>query len=82
MMTKLLGGLALAGALAGAGCGHATPTGSARNNWATPTGHATATNPNYLDPYAGMRRAKNRAVFSMREAPTLQPTAPATPPPP
>ena len=33
-----------------AACGHATPTGSYANNWNTPTGNATATRPNYVDP--------------------------------
>jgi hypothetical protein len=78
-MKRLLG-LALTGTLACA-CGHATPTGSARNDWNTPTGYATATNPRYLNPSAGIHPAKNRTVFETREAPPLQPppaeTAPA-----
>jgi hypothetical protein len=56
-----------------AGCGHATPTGSAQNGWTTPTGYASATNPRVVDPNGGMQPARNRSIFAKREAPTLQP---------
>ncbi|MCA1664109.1 MAG: hypothetical protein LC659_07565, partial [Myxococcales bacterium] len=56
-----------------AGCGHATPTGSAQNNWATPTGHASATNARVVDPNGGSRVARDRSVFARHDAPTLQP---------
>ncbi|HEX6837141.1 MAG TPA: hypothetical protein VF334_11245 [Polyangia bacterium] len=69
-------GLALAG-LVGVGCGHAVPTGSAQNDWATPVGHATATNPRYVNPMAGAHRAHDRSVFARTEAPPLQPGAEA-----
>ena len=76
-MTRMMGvGLALAG-LVGVGCGHATPTGSAQNDWATPVGHATATNPRYINPMAGAHPAHDRSVFARTEAPPLQPGAEA-----
>jgi hypothetical protein len=56
-----------------AGCGHATPTGSAQNDWTTPTGYASATNPRVVDPNGGMQPARDRSIFAKREAPTLQP---------
>lgn len=56
------------------GCGHATPTGSAQNDWTTPTGHGSATNPRVINPMlGGMQPTHNRSVFARREAPTLQP---------
>ncbi|HEX9103629.1 MAG TPA: hypothetical protein VF997_15570, partial [Polyangia bacterium] len=69
-------GLALAAFVAGA-CGHATTTGSAQNDWATPTGHAMATNPRYVDPMAAIHPAHDRSVFAKSEAPRQQPE-PAT----
>ena len=77
-MTRILG-VALAAVVAGA-CGHATTTGSARNDWATPTGHAAATNPRYINPDAAAHPARNRSDFAKREAPTAQPEPLATPP--
>jgi len=56
-----------------AGCGHETTTGSAQNGWTTPTGYASATNPRVVDPNGGSHPARNRSVFTQREAPTLQP---------
>src|SRR6476646_10266425 len=44
LMRRMVGGLALAG-LFGVGCGHAQVTGSAKNDWSTPSGHAQATDP-------------------------------------
>jgi hypothetical protein len=52
------GWMALAGLIGGA-CGHATPTGSAQNNWATTTGYANATDPRYINPMAAAHRAKH-----------------------
>ena len=71
-MTKWWLGMVCAGLLAGA-CGHATPTGSARNDWTTPTGYANATDPRYVNPNAAAHRAHDRSVFADRQAPTLQP---------
>jgi hypothetical protein len=68
-------GLVFAGLIAGA-CGHATPTGSARNDWDTPTGYANATDPRYINPIAAAHPARNRSVFAAREAPPVQ-SAPA-----
>ena len=74
-MTRILGvGLALAG-LVGVGCGHATPTGSASNDWATPTGRATATNPRVVNPMEAAHPARDRSDFAKAEAPPLQPGA-------
>jgi hypothetical protein len=56
-----------------AGCGHATPTGSAQNDWTTPTGNASATNPSVVDPNGGIQPHRDRSFFAKREAPTLQP---------
>ncbi|HWE30142.1 MAG TPA: hypothetical protein VHB97_19175 [Polyangia bacterium] len=70
-MRRILG-LALAGVIGGA-CGHEITTGSARNDWATPTGHASATNPRYINPLAATHPARNRSVFAERQAPPLQP---------
>jgi hypothetical protein len=64
--------VALAGLFA-VGCGHEQVTGSARNNWATPEGHATATDPVKVDPMAPMHATHDRSVFAKREAPSLQP---------
>lgn len=69
---RIMKGAALAFFVA-AGCGHATTTGSAQNDWTTPTGQASATNPRVVDPNGGMQPARNRSVFAQREAPTLQP---------
>jgi hypothetical protein len=57
------------------GCGHEQVTGSAKNDWNTPTGYATATNPRYVNPMDANRPARDRSVFAKREAPTLQPNA-------
>jgi hypothetical protein len=73
--------LAFAGALAAA-CGHAQPTGSARNNWATPTGYATATNPNYINPDAAAHPARNRNAFRAQLAPDAVPRPAVAPAPP
>jgi hypothetical protein len=74
--------LVLVGVLASA-CGHAVHTGSAKNDWTTPTGYANATDPAYINPDAAAHRAKH-FDFASREAPPLQ-SAPAgsavTPPP-
>ena len=56
-----------------AGCGHEVTTGSAQNDWTTPTGYASATNPRVVDPNGGIQPARHRSVFAEREAPTLQP---------
>ena len=69
-MTRWVG-LVFAGVVAAA-CGHATPTGSARNDWDTPTGYANATDPRYINPDAAAHPAKHRSVFATREAPPLQ----------
>lgn len=50
-MYKVLGLLV---ATAAFGCGHAQTTGSARNDWATPTGQATATAPTRVDAKEGV----------------------------
>ena len=55
------------------GCGHATTTGSAQNDWTTPTGYASATNPRVINPDAAVHPARDRSLFARREAPTLQP---------
>jgi hypothetical protein len=60
--------MALAGLFA-VGCGHEQVTGSARNNWATPTGYASATDPTVVSPLGGMHPARDRSVFAAREAP-------------
>ena len=44
----------------GGACGHATPTGSAQNDWTTPTGYASATDPRYINPMAAAHRAKHQ----------------------
>ena len=79
-MTRWMGVL-FAGVVAAA-CGHEVTTGSARNDWTTPTGYANATNPRYIDPMAGVQPTHNRSTFAKREAPPLQepPPAEATPP--
>lgn len=88
-------GVALAAFLAGA-CGHVTPLGSAQNDWATPTGHGSATNARSFDPEAAAHPARDRSVFARRpsapagdvavDATTATPVAPeprgAVPPPP
>ena len=74
-MTRMMGaGLALAGIL-GVGCGHAVTTGSAQNDWATPVGHATATNPRVVNPMMAAHGTRDRSLFARREAPPLQPNA-------
>ena len=75
-MRRIVGGLALAG-LFGVGCGHAQVTGSAKNDWSTPTGHAQATDPVKVDPMAGSHPAHDRSAFARREAPSLQPAGTA-----
>ncbi|HXU69675.1 MAG TPA: hypothetical protein VN947_10110 [Polyangia bacterium] len=74
-MTKLWG-LALAGLFAGA-CGHATPTGSARNDWATPTGYANATDPRVINPNAPEHRVRDRSLFATSAAPPPVQPAPS-----
>ncbi len=79
-------GLALAGLFVGA-CGHEVTTGSAKNDWNTPTGYASATNPRVVNPM--VQPARDRSYFEQREAPPLQPvptdtaapTSTETPPP-
>jgi hypothetical protein len=66
--------MALVGLFA-VGCGTEQVTGSARNDWNTPTGHATATDPRYVNPMAAAHPARDRSVFAKQEAPTLQPNA-------
>jgi hypothetical protein len=73
-MRRALGGMALVGLFA-VGCGHEQVTGSAKNDWNTPTGYATATDPRYVNPMDANRPAKDRSVFAKQEAPTLQPNA-------
>jgi len=73
-MRRALGGMALVGLFA-VGCGHEQVTGSARNDWNTPTGHATATNPRYVNPMAAAHPARDRSVFAKQEAPPQQPNA-------
>ena len=65
---KKLWGLALAGLFAGA-CGTATHTGSARNDWATPTGYANATDPRVVNPNAPEHRSRDLAQIARSEAP-------------
>ncbi len=92
-MTRLVG-LAL-GACVAVGCGTAVTTGSARNDYATPTGRATATNARYVNPdepartprrnpqyandYAEARRASDVSVAPAPGA--VPPPAEAVPPP-
>ncbi|HEY2747712.1 MAG TPA: hypothetical protein VGL86_23985 [Polyangia bacterium] len=70
-MTKWVG-LLFVGVVAAA-CGHEVTTGSARNDWATPTGYASATHPRYINADAAAHKAHDRSVFAAAEAPTLQP---------
>jgi hypothetical protein len=56
-------GVALGGLVA-VGCGHATPTGTARNDWATPVGRATAQNPRYVNPLAAAHPTHNPARYA------------------
>jgi hypothetical protein len=79
--------MALAGLFA-VGCGHEQVTGSAKNDWATPTGYATATHPEYVNPMAvGLHARANRNFFANQEGQPPPPTAgsaieqPAPPPP-
>jgi len=68
-MKRIAGGVAALAGLFGVGCGHEAVTGSAQNNWATPVGHATATNPNYVDPNEpAFTPKKDRSVFAKSEA--------------
>ncbi len=69
-MTRWVG-LLFAGVVAAA-CGHEVTTGSARNDWATPSGYANATDPRYINPDAPAHPAHDRSVFAKREAPPLQ----------
>jgi hypothetical protein len=64
-------------------CGHEVTTGSARNDWDTPTGHASATDPRYINPMAAGHPVHDRSVFAKREAPPQQSPPPeeALPPP-
>jgi hypothetical protein len=71
-MTRIVG-VALAGLFVAA-CGHATPTGSAQNGWATPTGYASATHPRYINPDAAAGPARDRSAFEA-QAPPQQPGA-------
>ena len=75
-MRRMVGGLALAG-LFGVGCGHAQVTGSAQNDWSTPTGHAQATHPVVVDPNGGTHPARNRSVFACK--PSARAVMPAEP---
>jgi hypothetical protein len=76
-MKKVIG-LALAGAFLVA-CGHATPTGSASNNYATPTGQATATNPRYLNP--DVNPPQKPSPSEQANTGMGEPNAPPAPPP-
>ena len=70
-MRRLVGGMTLAGLFA-FGCGTAQVTGSAKNDWTTPTGHAQATDPRIVDPMDPGHLRGDRSVFAKREAPPLQ----------
>src|SRR5262245_54535280 len=77
----LLGGLVVAA------CGHEQVTGSARNDWATPTGSGSVaqSEQKVVNPDNASHRARDRNAFRA-QAPTLQPapaaTEPVPPPPP
>ena len=76
-------GLALAGllGLGVVGCGHAQVTGSAQNDFATPVGHAQATNPRYINPLAAAHPARDRSVFEREEFAAAREGGPPAPPP-